>query len=66
MEVQPHAAAPSTGQALPGGTGGSGRGGVECLQWRRRGLDVVAALAASPAHNLMNVKLAVEEQRCCF
>lgn len=63
MEVQPHTAARSKGQAPPGGTRGSGRCSVKCLQSRLRGLYVAVALAASPpADKLMNVKLAVEDQ----
>lgn len=60
MEVQPHTAARSKGQAPPGG---SGRCSVKCLQSRLKGLYVAVVLAASPpADKLMNVKLAVEEQ----
>lgn len=63
MEVRPHTAAQSKGQAPPGGKRRSGRCNVKCLQWRLRGLYVAVVLAASPADHLMNVKLALEHQR---
>lgn len=64
MEVQPHTAARSKGQAPPGGNRRSGRCNVKCLQSPLKGLYVAAVLAASPpADNLMNVQLAVEDQR---
>lgn len=63
MEVQPHTAARSKGQAPPGGTRTGGRCSVKCLQSRLKGLYVAAVLAASPpADQPMNVKLAVEDQ----
>lgn len=63
MEVQPHTAARSKGQAPPGGNRGSGRCSVKCRQSRLRGLYVAVVFAASPpADKLMNVKLAVEDQ----
>lgn len=63
MEVQPHTAARSKGQAPPGGNRTSGRCSEKCLQSRLKGLYVAVVLAASPpADKLMNVKLAVEDQ----
>lgn len=62
MEVQPHTAAQSKGQARPGGNRGSGRCSVKCLQSRLKGLYVAVVLASPPADKLMNVKLAVDDQ----